>query len=103
MPPASATVQKAPFLAHVARKCSRLMYGCLPRSQEEQQMPLASRAGSPATTLCQSLLKAVLTEWTTVEAAEAAPVGSPWRQPWATEVKAAVAAILSWSLGACIS
>ena len=34
--------------------------------------PLASRAGSPATTLCRSLLTAVLTAWTNVEATEAA-------------------------------
>ena len=79
------------------------MYWCLPRSREEQQMPLASRAGSPATTLCQPLLTAVLTAWTTVEATEAAPVGSPWRRPRAAELKAAMAAILSWSHGDCRS
>ena len=86
MPPAFATVQKAPFLAHVARNCSRLICGCLPWSREEQQVPLASRAGSPATTPCESLLTSVLTGWTSVEATEAAPVGSPWRRTWAAEL-----------------
>ena len=61
-------------------------------------MLLRSRAGSPAYTLCHSLLTAVLIAWTT---AEAAPVGSPWRRPRAAELKAAMAAILSWSHGAC--
>ena len=56
-------------------------------------MPLASRAGSPTTILCHSLLTAVLIAWSTVEATEAALVGSPWRRPRAAELKAAVAAI----------
>ena len=97
VPPASATVQKAPFLAHVELLTVHVW---MPASEpaREQQMPLASGAGSPATTLCQSLLTAVLTAWTTVEAAT---VWSPWRRPWAVELKAAMTAILSWSHGLC--
>ena len=101
LPLSTLTLQKAAFWPQACLNCSSVMAGCFPFSHEEQQTPLASCAGSAKTTLCQSLLMAVLMECTTVAATEVAVTGIPLRLDLALLLSAAMVAILSWSQVDC--